>query len=72
MSVVYEIREYVEGELSPFSGWFNGLDAMDAARVDRYVRRMKREGPRLNIQHLEVMDMISTNDPDAESSSSSP
>ena len=34
------LREYLEDEESPYAEWFNGLDAIAAARVDRYVRRM--------------------------------
>ena len=37
----YVIREYVEGERSPFSMWFARLDAVAAARVDRYIRRLE-------------------------------
>ena len=39
---MYEIREHVEGETSPFGEWFTSLDAVSAARVDRYVRRMEQ------------------------------
>lgn len=41
MSMVFEVREYVEGERSPFGEWFNRLNPVTAARVDRYVRRME-------------------------------
>lgn len=37
----YEIKEYTERGNSPFSKWFNELDAMTAARIDSYVRRME-------------------------------
>ena len=37
----YEIKEYTERGKSPFSKWFNELDAMTAARIDSYVRRME-------------------------------
>ncbi|MCK4563657.1 MAG: addiction module protein [Verrucomicrobia bacterium] len=37
----YEIREYTDGSGSPFSDWFNGVDAMTAGRIDSYVRRME-------------------------------
>jgi len=35
------IEEYTEGGRSPFADWFNGLDAVTAARIDRYIRRME-------------------------------
>ena len=37
----YEIREYVEGNRSPFGAWFDDLDAVTAARVDRCIRRLE-------------------------------
>lgn len=37
----FEIREFLEGGRSPFGEWFNALDAVTAARVDRYVRRLE-------------------------------
>ncbi|MBM4148508.1 MAG: addiction module protein [Lentisphaerae bacterium] len=37
----YRLREYTEGGRSTFGEWFDGLDAVTAARVDRYVRRME-------------------------------
>jgi putative addiction module killer protein len=37
---VYEIKEFAENGCSPFADWFNGLDAVTAARVDRFIRRM--------------------------------
>ena len=37
----FEIREYTEGEHSPFAEWFNELDPVTAARVDRYIRRLE-------------------------------
>ena len=36
----FTLREYLEDDRSPYAEWFNGLDAVTAARVDRYVRRM--------------------------------
>lgn len=39
--MTYEIREYVEGGKSPFADWFKDLDAADAARVDRCIRRLE-------------------------------
>jgi len=41
MSMVYEVREYVEGNRSHFGQWFDDLDPVTAARVDRYIRRME-------------------------------
>jgi len=37
----FEIKEYSESGCSPFADWFNSLDAVTAARVDRYVRRLE-------------------------------
>jgi putative addiction module killer protein len=37
----FEIREFSEAGRSPFAEWFNALDAVTAARVDRYVRRLE-------------------------------
>ena len=37
----YAIREYIEGGQSPFADWVDALDAVDAARVDRYIRRLE-------------------------------
>ena len=37
----FEIREYAESGHSPFAEWFDGLDAVMAARVDRYIRRLE-------------------------------
>jgi putative addiction module killer protein len=41
MNGSFEIREYAEGGRSPFAEWFGGLDAVTAARVDRYIRRLE-------------------------------
>lgn len=42
MGNTFEIKEYyTEGRRSPFAEWFDGLDAVTAARVDRYVRRLE-------------------------------
>src|ERR1035437_5019347 len=41
MNGSFEIREYIEGGRSPFADWFDGLDAVTAARVDRYLRRLE-------------------------------
>ena len=37
----FEIKEYTESGHSPFADWFNSLDAVAAARVDKYVRRLE-------------------------------
>jgi putative addiction module killer protein len=37
----YRVVEYVEEGKSPFSKWFNSLDASIAAKVDRYIRRLE-------------------------------
>lgn len=39
--MAYEILEYTEDGRSPFGDWFNGLDPVTAARVDRYLRRLE-------------------------------
>jgi putative addiction module killer protein len=41
MNGSFEIREYIADGHSPFAEWFNDLDAVTAARVDRYVRRLE-------------------------------
>lgn len=41
MNGSFQILEYTEGEWSPFADWFDGLDSVTAARVDRYVRRLE-------------------------------
>jgi putative addiction module killer protein len=41
MNGSFEIRQYMEGGRSPFAEWFDDLDAVTAARVDRYVRRLE-------------------------------
>jgi len=41
MGELFEIREYTEGGHSPFAEWFDGLDPVTAARVDRYIRRLE-------------------------------
>ncbi|MSU62889.1 MAG: type II toxin-antitoxin system RelE/ParE family toxin [Pedosphaera sp.] len=40
MNGLVEIREYVEAGRSPFAEWFDGLDAVTAERVDRYIHRL--------------------------------
>jgi putative addiction module killer protein len=37
----YRIAEYTEGERSFFGDWFDDLDPVTAARVDRCIRRME-------------------------------
>lgn len=41
MATAFEVREYTEAGSSPFADWFDGLDAVTAARVDRYLRRLE-------------------------------
>jgi putative addiction module killer protein len=41
MNGSFEIREFTEGGRSPFAEWFDDLDAVTAARVDRYIRRLE-------------------------------
>src|SRR5256885_16483256 len=41
MNGAFEIREYTEAGRSPFAQWFDSLDAVTAARVDRYIRRLE-------------------------------
>ena len=41
MGASFEIREYTEGGRSPFAEWFDNLNSVTAARVDRYVRRLE-------------------------------
>ncbi len=41
MAETFEIREYNEAGRSPFAEWFDALDAVTAARVDRYIRRLE-------------------------------
>ena len=41
MNALFEIREFTEGGRSPFAEWFDELDAVTAAQVDRYLRRLE-------------------------------
>ena len=42
MSQTFEIHEYInESGHSPFRDWFDSLDPVTAARVDRYIRRLE-------------------------------
>ena len=41
MNGAFEIREYTEDGRSPFAQWFDSLDAVTVARVDRYIRRLE-------------------------------
>lgn len=41
MNGSFEMREYTEAGRSPFAEWFDALDAVTAARVDRYLRRLE-------------------------------
>jgi putative addiction module killer protein len=37
----FEIEEYTEGARSPFADWFDSLDNVTAARIDKYIRRLE-------------------------------
>lgn len=39
--MTYKIIEYMVGDRSPFADWFDELDSVTAARVDRYLRRLE-------------------------------
>jgi putative addiction module killer protein len=39
--MTFRIVEFVEGGRSSFADWFNGLDGVVAARVDRHIRRLE-------------------------------
>jgi putative addiction module killer protein len=41
MQAIFETKEFIENEYSPFAEWFNSLDAVTAARVDKYIRRLE-------------------------------
>lgn len=41
MDTTFEIKEFIENESSPFADWFDALDAVTAARVDKYIRRLE-------------------------------
>jgi putative addiction module killer protein len=41
MPETFEVREYTGAGRSPFAEWFDALDAVTAARVDRYIRRLE-------------------------------
>jgi putative addiction module killer protein len=41
MHATFETREFVEDGRSPFAEWFDSLDAVTAARVDKYIRRLE-------------------------------
>jgi len=41
MNGSFRLLEYTEGTRSPFAEWFDGLDPVTAARVDRYLRRLE-------------------------------
>jgi putative addiction module killer protein len=41
MQTIFEITEYLEAGRSPFAEWFNSLDAVTAARIDKYIRRLE-------------------------------
>ena len=41
MQTIFKIEEYTESGHSPFADWFNSLDPVTAARVDKYIRRLE-------------------------------
>jgi putative addiction module killer protein len=41
MEKPFEIKEFIEANRSPFKDWFDSLDAVTAARIDRYIRRLE-------------------------------
>jgi putative addiction module killer protein len=41
MEKPFEIKEFIEVNRSPFGSWFDSLDAVTAARVDKYIRRLE-------------------------------
>jgi putative addiction module killer protein len=41
MPGIFKIKEYLEAGHSPFADWFDSLDAVTAARVDKYIRRLE-------------------------------
>ena len=38
----YQLLEYIEDGESFYAAWFNSLNAITAARIDKYVRRMEQ------------------------------
>ena len=42
LGMKYELREYVEGDTSPFARWFNKLAPVTAARIDKYLSECNR------------------------------
>jgi len=41
MAALFKVQEFTEAGRSPFAEWFDDLDAVTAAKVDRYVRRLE-------------------------------
>jgi len=41
MEKIFEIKEYCDSGRSPFAEWFGSLDAVTAARIDKYLRRLE-------------------------------
>jgi putative addiction module killer protein len=41
MDKPFEIKEYFDAGHSPFADWFDSLDAITAACVDKYIRRLE-------------------------------
>ena len=38
---MYQLKEYLENDQSPYAEWFNELDARTAARINTFVKRME-------------------------------
>lgn len=41
MQPTFELREFTENGNSPYANWFDALDAVTAARIDKYIRRLE-------------------------------
>lgn len=41
MQTTFEVKEFIENGNSPFADWFDSLDDVTAARIDKYVRRLE-------------------------------
>ena len=41
MQPQFRIKEFTEAGNSPFADWFDSLDAVTAARIDKYIRRLE-------------------------------
>ena len=41
MADVFKVLQYTRAGKCPFAEWFNELDSVTAARIDRYIRRLE-------------------------------